>query len=364
MARSNAAKIPEEIIFDILLCLPAKFIGQCRCVSKQWRKFLSDPQFIKAHLALRSHKHEEDKLIVVDCSLHTITFTHNPKDDFDAISRKLDFQHLSDNWVSVDGSCNGLILAINRERVKYLINPTTLKYHKIPNFHLALPVPGSFSMYGFGYDVVSDDYKVVALSYYNAVDETVIVDTFVDIYSVRKGLWRRLEISPYDHSVTDLASGVLVNGALHWLASSKTSDESCVIAAFHLSDEKFLEVPVPSMDYNYSLFELVALRGRLCMFTNLTVDTITICLMEDNGVKESWTIFRLMAPSLHDYFWTPLCSMTDDDIVMDVEEKLVLYNMKENELWDLMVDVSPALDKARTLIESLVCPSFGNGTEG
>ncbi|KAG5628067.1 hypothetical protein H5410_013285 [Solanum commersonii] len=64
-------------------------------------------------------------------------------------------------------------------------------------------------MHGLGYDVVSDDFKVVALSEGKSV-------TCVYMYSVRKGLWEKLENSPYDHSLSDHASGVLVNGALHW----------------------------------------------------------------------------------------------------------------------------------------------------
>ncbi|OIS98796.1 f-boxkelch-repeat protein, partial [Nicotiana attenuata] len=347
-----------EIIYDIFTRLPAKSVGQFRCVSKYWCSLLSDPKFIKIHLTLHSHKHLVDKLIVASHFLRTITFTHDAQGEIDVISRKLDLQQLSDHWLSVDGSCNGLVLAIRRGEAKYLINPTTLKYHKIPNFDLALPVSDSCSMYGFGYDVVNDDYKVVALSYYD-IDEPDIVDTFVDIYSLRKGLWKRLGSSPYDHSLTDPASGVLVNGALHWFVS-KTSNHPCVLVAFDLSDETFLELPVPPTDYNYSFFELVALRGRLCMFTKS--NTITICLMENYNM--SWTVLRLTVPSLHDSLCTPLCSMTDDDFVMEVDEKLVVYNMKEDDLWDLGVDVSCDMHTARNFIESLVCPSFGNGTEG
>lgn len=77
MAMSKAKTLPEEIIFDILSLLPAKFIGQYRCVSKQWRNLLSDPQFIKAHHIIHAHKKEE-KLIYISVShaFHTITFRY------------------------------------------------------------------------------------------------------------------------------------------------------------------------------------------------------------------------------------------------------------------------------------------------
>ncbi|KAL3347937.1 hypothetical protein AABB24_021528 [Solanum stoloniferum] len=117
----------------------------------------------------------------------------------------------------------------------YLINPTTVDYHRIPVFHLGLPQQSSYRVYGFGYDFASDDYKVVNLSRYRKGN---IDTTFVDVYSVRMGLWRRLESLPYDDVLSERggASGVLVNGVFHWMASKASS---LVIIGFDLSDEKF-----------------------------------------------------------------------------------------------------------------------------
>ncbi|MCD9646951.1 hypothetical protein HAX54_037208 [Datura stramonium] len=366
MAMSKAVFLPEELIIDILYRLPVKSIGRCRCLSKQWRDFLSDPHFIKCHFNLHAPIQEE-KLILVSWrwELHTITFNHIPQDGIDGISRKLNFQQLLDNWVSVAGSCNGLVLVVDRENVKFLINPTTLKYHQIPNFDLALSLRGSCHMYGLGYDVLSDDYKVVALSYHDTNNEFK-TDTFVDIYSVRKGLWMELENSPYDHSLTDRASGVLVNGALHWLAC-RTSEYSTVIAAFDLSDEKFSEVPGPTiLKNNCFMCNLAALKGCLCISTSICPDkdTITFWMMKEYGVKESWTKFKITEPNLDDSLSTLLCSITDDDVILDIDEELVVYNMKENQRRDLMIDVTCVMYEARTFVDSLLPPYFGNETEG
>ncbi|KAJ8565937.1 hypothetical protein K7X08_008513 [Anisodus acutangulus] len=149
---------------------------------------------------------------------------------------KINFQQLSDNWLSVAGPCNVLVLVENKEHVMFWINPTTLEYHRIPTFHLSLPQRSSYSMYGIGYDFASDDYKVVTLSRYRGSIGNII---FVDVYSARVSLWRRLESLPYDDVLPERGGshGVLLNGALHWMLS-KTS--SYVIVAFGLSDEKFL----------------------------------------------------------------------------------------------------------------------------
>ncbi|KAK6803764.1 hypothetical protein RDI58_001548 [Solanum bulbocastanum] len=168
-------------------------------------------------------------------------------------------------------------------------------------------------MHGLGYDVVSDDFKVVALSEGKRI-------TCVYMYSVRKGLWEKLENSPYDHSLSDLASGVLVNGALHWLACT-TFEYSTAIAAFDLSADKFLEI------------------------------------MKEYGVKEFWTKFEIIEPSLDDSLSTLLCSITDDDdVLLEVDEEWVVYNLKENWRKDQLIDVNPVTYEALTFVDSLVSP--------
>lgn len=77
--------------------------------------------------------------------------------------------------------------------------------------------------------------------------------------------------------------------------------------------------------------------GCLCISTSLPRDgaTITIWIM---AVKESWTKNKITEPNLDDSLCTLLCSssITDDD---DVKEELVVYNLKENRLKDLLIDV-------------------------
>ncbi|MCE3051725.1 hypothetical protein HAX54_050593 [Datura stramonium] len=70
----------------------------------------------------------------------------------------------------------------------------------IPTFHLALPHQSSYSLYGLGYDFATDDYKVVTLSRYQGGH---VDTTFVDVYSAKVGLWRRLESLPYDDVLTE-----------------------------------------------------------------------------------------------------------------------------------------------------------------
>ncbi|PHU29882.1 hypothetical protein BC332_01975 [Capsicum chinense] len=366
MAMSKSETLPEETIVDILSRLPAKFIGQYRCLSKQWCNFLSDPLFIKAHLTLHAHK-QEKKLIFISASqaLKTIAFNHNPQNGLiiDAISRNINFPKLEDNWSNVACSCNGLVLVRNQEHIMFLINPTTLECHRIPTFHLALPHGNSCSVYGLGYDFATDDYKTVTLSEHLRGH---IDSTFLDVYSMKMDLWRRLESIPYN-LLTNLSGGtpgVLVNGALHWMAS-KTS--SVVIIAFDLSDEKFLEVPAPStLDKNdLDLYGLTALRGCLCMFSAILEDEIDVWMMREYRVEESWTRFSIARMDL-EYGFVPFNPISDDDVVLSVDrDKLTVYNMKEDHWRYVEVDgLTSEYGRIGTFIESLVSPMFGKRAEG
>lgn len=40
----------KDIISDIVIRLPAKSIGWCRCISKAWYKLLKGSEFVKMHL--------------------------------------------------------------------------------------------------------------------------------------------------------------------------------------------------------------------------------------------------------------------------------------------------------------------------
>lgn len=359
--------LPDEIIADIVSRLPVKSVGQFRSVSKQWCSFLSDPKFIKAHLTFHSHKHEETKLILiahVSLSLHTLTFNPNPQNGIDAISTKLNFQ---EKWQRVVGSCNGLVLVLNEEDVIFLINPTTLEYRRIPKSPLALPERGTSIAYALGYDVATDEYKVITLSYYEGVHEGDLFCTFVDVYSVRMGIWRRLESLSHHGTIPIHGFAVFLNGALHWLAGKYYS-----IVAFDPSDEKFFEVSILTTtlddddDYMH-FYDFVALRGCLCMLASRrNSKEIDVWMMKEYGVAESWTKFSVKRNTCP-YGFTPVCLMNDDDIVLDVpgKEKLNIYNKKEEQWREMNVDgISAKFTRTKTFIESFVSPMIiGKGTE-
>ncbi|OMP07679.1 hypothetical protein COLO4_07137 [Corchorus olitorius] len=56
---SSQLHLPDEIVEDILLCLPVKSLKPFKLVSKPWNSLISDPNFAQSHLN-RSHRPNTD----------------------------------------------------------------------------------------------------------------------------------------------------------------------------------------------------------------------------------------------------------------------------------------------------------------
>ncbi|GKA03994.1 F-box associated domain containing protein [Tanacetum coccineum] len=260
--------IPQHIITThILHHLPPKSVGRFQSVSKEWLSLLSEPRFIQRHQKTLNKNHiilgspEFGSYWPSSISLQTKLRLEL----FD-----LDIHH---------GSVNGLVLGSNLNNLLEVytltvLNPTTGDYVELP-FHKQV---NDFGMLGFGYDSVTDDYKVVHITgthdyYWNNVH----------VYRLRTDTWKQVTDLPYNHCDKRL-SGVFVNGFLHWIVSRPFKQ---VIVAFSLADEKFSELPSPSLHYEIDIdTRLVALGEKLAMFHTKKGH---IWLMNEFGVHKSWT---------------------------------------------------------------------------
>ncbi|XP_059659073.1 F-box protein CPR1-like [Cornus florida] len=183
-------------------------------------------------------------------------------------------------------------------------------------------------VFGFGYDCVHDDYKVVRM---------------VEFYGKDKSnLWRRIQDFPYYLWYRGRASGVFASGALHWVVSPKPeSDKSRLIAAFDLADKEYRLVPQPD---NYSLvnshMSMVVLEGCLCLLCNYFSVHVDIWVMKEYGVMESWTkLFSVAQPTTIDKFkWVrPLAySQSHEKVLMQQDNKRLLWYDLEKKTVDFI----------------------------
>lgn len=242
----------------------------------------------------------------------------------------------------------------------FLVNPSTRQSKKLPISPFSMNSVDKclcLDSYGLGYDSSSDDHKVVSIAHYGYGCD--FDDNIVSVYSLRTSSWRRIEDSPYIHTPYGPSSGIFVNGALHWFASSFVgSNNSTVIASLDLTYENFGDVPSPVDDF--VLFgELSVLGGCLCMIVSRSGGCKDVWVMKEYGVRDSWTKFTIN----HGCF--PLCkalclSKTGEFLLGICQKKLIFYNPQEKKFKRLVVRACPNNFVAGTYVESLVSPNYSN----
>ncbi|KAI5411075.1 hypothetical protein KIW84_056282 [Lathyrus oleraceus] len=127
--------------------------------------------------------------------------------------------------------------------------------------------------YGFGYDSVTDNYKVV-----------VIEKTQVKVHTLGTKFWKNIGDFPKatDH---EQKSGKYVSGTINWLAQRWPRSSPPFIVSFDLGNESYQEVLLPdNKEVNDNFMTLDVFADCLCMLCGHD-----IWLMKEYGNKESWT---------------------------------------------------------------------------
>ncbi|PHT57844.1 hypothetical protein CQW23_00207 [Capsicum baccatum] len=114
---------------------------------------------------------------------------------FDSVTEAFDLDcpiEYDRKYVGIEGSCNGLILLADSEGYSFLWNPSTRKYKTLPYFTSRWKT--YLVKYGFGYDELHDDYKVVGVSYkFIMRPNDISDDTEVKIYSLKIDSWTNVD---------------------------------------------------------------------------------------------------------------------------------------------------------------------------
>jgi F-box interacting protein len=211
-------------------------------------------------------------------------------------------------------SINGLLCVLKSYNFKrglsvVLWNPATEEFKIIPSSSVEsclLQSPSTayswpeFYVHEFGYDNVTDDYKVIRhisfLHYPNSynfpLSPTQI--SLWEIYSLRGNSWRTLD---FDMPISCQNAYLYLDGFCHWLCYYSNIApyelfEVC-LGSFKLSTETFFTTRIPYLDHNdyfVSRRHLSVLYGTIALMTyHEFTTTFHISILCELGVKESWT---------------------------------------------------------------------------
>ncbi|XP_027119000.1 F-box/kelch-repeat protein At3g23880-like [Coffea arabica] len=354
--------LPQELIVDILTRLPVKSILRFRCVSKSWLCLIASPHFIKSHLTISTkvNNHARHGLLLAPidaptelytCSLYSVLYQRSPV-SAEKVQLPLQSKYPRLSFV---GCCNGLVCLSEGSHDLILFNPSTRKSNVLPNSGIDV---GKFKhmTYGFGYDEVHDDYKVVAIGY--SCPYGMNCQTIVNVYSLRTNSWRNIQ--GYEGGFISSCSGVFVNGALHWLVVSEDgSISSWRIVSLNLATETYGEILQPNYEKGNVSFTPGVLEGNLCVFYNHYEVKFDVWVMKEYGLKESWTKLACIPYSVNfKGRASPLFVSEAGEILLKHDYSLMLYNGKDDIFTnrDLQMQGANYPGAAAVYIEGLVSP--------
>uniref|UniRef100_K3YLF1 F-box domain-containing protein n=1 Tax=Setaria italica TaxID=4555 RepID=K3YLF1_SETIT len=302
----RVASLPDEIVSEILLLLPARSVLRCRAVCRRWAAELSSPGFMDAYAARAGARRTSKLELVVFAASpghrSTAAYSCSGQGGAHAADPLFAVDHLRTDFLSLSSRpCRGLMLFSDTRTVGsyWVCNPSTGERRPLP-----LPPQHrgqlTLSSAGLVIDGRNMECKVVHL-FYKVGSEWGLK---CEVYTLgeRSRRWRRVTVGlewlrvnetkvtralQTEEAVTRVPP-VHADGCLYWLLypcdmgdpPGQNRDGATAILRFSAADESFGFVDVPAglpMEDYVSLEEhspavpvhLAELKGSLCMVHDL-----------------------------------------------------------------------------------------------
>ncbi|KAL2494533.1 putative F-box protein [Forsythia ovata] len=231
--------LPEDVIVEILARVPVKNLLRFKCVCTRWRKLILSPWFVSLHLNRSIFNPTRHSILVPSrcgnqsVSLDPVTFS--PIQNFNQA-------HSFAQRVMYVGSINGL-LCIRGDSPDCISiwNPSTRLFKKLPLGRHYSPINISF---GFGWDPIANDYKVIKIGYQSNLENGQI-KTWAEVWSANSDSWREIKVERNFFLCRNVYD-VFVKGFAHWLVKDGLkSNIKPLVASFDMNTEVLQLVPVP-----------------------------------------------------------------------------------------------------------------------
>jgi len=230
-------------------------------------------------------------------------------------------------------SCNGILCIADFNQTSslpiLLWNPFIRKFKELPLLRKPKAIGKVNLIFGFGYDSLTDNYKVVVVLRYlrdSGSNVNYANKTDVKVHTLGTYLWKSIQECPFRGVCTGL-SGKFVSGTINWLTSIDPNWQSaCFIVSFDLEKESFQKVLPPCDEVNTSNLILDVLRDFLCIIYGNDV-----WIMKEYGIQESWTkLFTV--PNKYYKLTKVFYTFEDDKVLLECigngERNLVVHDSK------------------------------------
>lgn len=319
---SNNFFIPYHLLEEVLVRLPAELLLQLKLVSATWSALISSKGFSQKHLKYSRMAPEEDaqstKVIIRTFDIYEVEWRKSFKLLTTNLDSSVDFlrtgkeinhplQEYNEIPIKMVGSCHGLVCIRNSYDGLFLYNPCINKHSMLPHSQSGRrrPLTQGSSVYGFGYDDVQNDFKVIRF---------VPSEKVLEIYSLKYNSWKIINMV-FINILNRSHSGVFVNSHVHWLYL--TANHVC-IAAIDLKTYEFRSMKLPStVNYNKPI-NLGVLNGWLTLFrmSSMLAAAVEVWVMKHHGKDENWTLLATIpfGELLTDTYFCGLRIRPDEEI--------------------------------------------------
>ncbi|KAL6639572.1 hypothetical protein ACP70R_023302 [Stipagrostis hirtigluma subsp. patula] len=212
----NFGILPVDVLFDVLLCLPAKDLCRLRVICRPWRSLTSNPLFIKAHTA----RHPETLFLAI----------------FRGDEMHIDIMDLSGNVMMRIGIPDGhkvqrtrldMVCVTTERNSCCVLNPATGAVYALPESpakeHMGLvQVWRPFTSFTFGHVASTGEYKVLRI--FNRPEFFDPGPQLCEAFTINHGAshapWRGKQSRDFFVECQEANSGVVVDGVVYFLTDS------------------------------------------------------------------------------------------------------------------------------------------------
>ncbi|XP_058775576.1 F-box/kelch-repeat protein At3g23880-like [Vicia villosa] len=342
--------LPFEFVEEILCRLPVKLLLQLRCLCKSFDTLISDPKFIKKHLHISTAC---PRLLIFSDDDYSYELSYPLHFNFSVVTNNAT-QHYCPFKIhcpSILGSCDGMFCLKFNGSIT-LWNPSIQKLKTLPS----LDARGrcGFPSYGFGFDTLINNYKVICV--FPNIGSHAKSIAKIMVHTLGTNSWRMIA---GEFPIPRIRSLKFVSGKLNWIASK-------FVVSFDLGNESyFLPPKLGGEVVNNRILEV--LRGCLCIFVHSHMFT-SVWMMKEYGNEETWTqLFRVSRTEnpFFDLFAKPVW-ISDEDLVLTKREQtpaswkmnFAICNFRNSVFRIQIIQSMNGWCTPEVYIESLVSPCF------
>ncbi|XP_026416291.1 putative F-box protein At4g10190 [Papaver somniferum] len=352
--KKNLLDLPNDIIIDILIKLPAECVLRCQLASKHLEILAKTHFFIRTHLAratsiigVQSLSQSTDRAI-------KFYFMDEQAKKVEESNLKLNFCY-TDEWhpVMLYDSYDGFLLfksKDNSSRSIFVIwNPTTEEQVTITMEGLY------FQVCGFYFNPRNKEYEVLLQYWARGGDEKF----GFDILSFGSKL--RRNIGTYSYVPRSERPPTIINGTLYWMVDKILSrgEVNCSnsIMTFEIGTNKLSTMQhggapceagynFGSIGYKHDYMHLIAMEGQLGLCVLLSYTEFVLCVL--NPATNNWA--KAHSVTLPEYTMPEYISCWPNELfvaeVLKIKDGKLLFRQQNRLLlWDLGLNTHKIIEK-------------------